>query len=489
MKYVLDERLVLRGWERAPFAVFNTLTKQTAFAPKEQFIQLMRCDGAHDMDLSSMEGPNGDFLRSMEAKGVIRPARLGEFLLPEQEYRRYPARYKRNAHWSITGSCNLRCRHCFMSAPHAKHGNPTHEQLMGVVDQLAECGVFQVGLTGGEPLIREDFLDIVEALTERGIGIDVIYTNGWLVDEQLLDALDKASPDRKTPFQLSFDGVGRHDFLRGVPGAEERALDALKLLQEHEHPVNVSFCLHRGNMDVVRDTVRLLASLGVRGMKVGTMMGLGEWMNPELRDLELTREETFAFFERYIPQYFEDDAPMSIMLSGVFTYSPGNPSWSSFLEARTTAEERKELPTCGSLVPNFYIGADGVVAPCMGMADCGIASTLPNLYKTPLREILGDSELMRMGNATVADVHDGNDECRACAFKDRCAGGCRNSVLMECDDYYGADHDACWFFKHDGPERIRTAAEGPFAAYTERHPPRQGPDAPDTFGDSGQNCP
>ena len=141
------------------------------------------------------------------------------------------------------------------------------------------------------------------------------------------------------------------------------------------------------------------------------------------------------------------------------------------------------------MVPNFYIGADGVVAPCMGMADCGIASTFPNLHETPLREILGDSQLMRMSNATVAEVHAGNEECAVCEYRDRCAGGCRNGVLMECDDYYGADHDACWFFQHDGPERIRAAAEAPFAAYLERHPLQEDADTPNEHGDGGPACP
>jgi len=59
------------------------------------------------------------------------------------------------------------------------------------------------------------------------------------------------------------------------------------------------------------------------------MMGLGEWMNPELFDLQLSYEEAFEFFEGYIPQYFEDDAPLSIMLSGVFTYAPGDASCGS----------------------------------------------------------------------------------------------------------------------------------------------------------------
>jgi hypothetical protein len=83
-------------------------------------------------------------------------------------------------------------------------------------------------------------------------------------------------------------------------------------------------------MDTVRESVKLMASLGVRSMKVSDMLNLGEWMDPELRTLEITPEEQMTFFEQYIPQYFEDDAPLSIMLSGMFIYTPGENEWGSF---------------------------------------------------------------------------------------------------------------------------------------------------------------
>ena len=73
-----------------------------------------------------------------------------------------------------------------------------------------------------------------------------------------------------------------------------------------------SMCMHKKNSDTLRETVNLLASLGVRSMKVGSMMELGEWAQPEVADLQLPSEESFAIFEKYFPKYFEDNAPLSI---------------------------------------------------------------------------------------------------------------------------------------------------------------------------------
>ena len=471
MKYLLDERYQLKGWQDKHTCVFDTKTKRPVLLPKDRFLKIMYCDGAHELDESTLSEDDKKFIDEIKEKGVIRPARFGEFLRPEQEYKLYPAECKRQVHWSITGACNLKCRHCFMSAPHAKHGAPSHEQIIAIADQLAECGVFQVGLTGGEPLIREDFLDIVDALNERGIGIDVIFTNGWLVDEKLLDELDRRGVH--PPFQLSFDGLGCHDFLRGVTGAEERTIKALKLLQEREHPVSISMCMHRENKHVLRETVKFLASLGVRSLKCGSMMELGEWARPELAELQLSKEEELELFEEYIPQYFEDDAPLSIMMSGVFMYNPGDPEWSIYNVRECSEADEKIAPSCGVLTRNFYIGAEGMVCPCMGMADCGYSKNFPNLFETPLKDILSGSEFHDLCHCTVGDIRDHNPKCRECKYVDRCTGGCRNAVLMAGDDYYGIDEGLCWFFENGGEERIAAAAKDAFAEYIKRNPPKE----------------
>ena len=466
MRYILEERFRLRGWYKAPTGLFDTARKAAIFLKREDYLLLLRCDGAHDFDPGSLTDQERETLDGMEKDHVIRPALFWEVLKPEQAYRTYPARCREDVHWSITGACNLKCRHCFMSAPNAKHGSPSREELMRVVDQLAECGIFRVGITGGEPLIRKDFLEIIDALNDREIGISTIYTNGWLVDEQLLDELEKR--DVHASFQLSFDGVGWHDFLRGVPGAEERTLRALALLQERKIPVSVSMCVHRKNAHTLRETVNRMASLGVRGMKLGSMMQQGEWARPEVLELQLTRAEEQALFEEYIPQYFEDDAPLNIMMGASFMYSPGDKQWGIFHEKKCTPADERKVLACGVLGRSFYIGAEGMVAPCMGMGDCDYAARFPNLRETPLREILRDSELVRLCQATVGDVRDGNDLCRSCEFIDRCTGGCRNAALLAGDNYYGVDPDACDFFKNGWDKRIRAVAQPAFEAYMRR---------------------
>ena len=65
-----------------------------------------------------------------------------------------------------------------MSAPHAKHGSPSRAQILRVADQLAECGVFSVSITGGEPLVRGDLPEIIDLLNERETGLSRKRTKG-----------------------------------------------------------------------------------------------------------------------------------------------------------------------------------------------------------------------------------------------------------------------------------------------------------------------
>lgn len=477
MFYILNEPYRLRGWSKLPYALYDVRNKHTVFFDKEGFSLLSHCDGLHCFDEQTMSEETRSKLDKLLQDKIIREATFGELLRPEQEYHLYPCRYKREVHWSITGRCNLKCRHCFMSAPGGKHGHPTREQLMDLIAQFDECGISQVGITGGEPLIRDDLLDIIRELTRREIGINCIFTNGWLLDEAFLDALEEIGI--KPPFQLSFDGVGQHDFLRGIEGCEARTIAALQLLQRRGYRVSVSTCLHRGNIHTMRETVRLMASLGVGSMKLGATMELGEWADPALRELTLTKEEEMRAFMQYIPEFFEDGAPMSVMLAGTFSYNKPQESWSFSCYRPCSVKWERQVLSCPSIKRGFYLGADGMVAPCMGMCDCNYASNFPNAYRTPLREILGDSTFMSLCATTVAQVRDGNDKCRDCAHIKKCTGGCRNTALIKSNNFYDVDEDVCYFFENGWDERMQAVSEASYLEYCRKNglepKPQDGP--------------
>ena len=465
MRYILSEQYLLRGWQKLPFGVMDSVTKEVRFLEREPYLFLSKCDGRTEIPEpqdEKMRKTVEDFLKDR----VIRPAQRTDFLNRVQLYRQYPCRYKENVQWSLTGACNLRCKHCFMSAPEARHGHPSTETLLNVVEQLAECGVFSVGLTGGEPLIRPDFWQIVDALLAKGIDINGIYTNGLLVNETFVREYKKRN--LHAGVQMSYDGIGMHDWLRGTEGAETAVRKAFILLHQNGIRADAAMCLHRKNVQTIRETVRWLSENGVRALKVNRAQEVGEWekQKPELR---LTEEDTIKVYAEYIPQFFEDEAPVSLILDGAFHYDLDSHRANVSYLRPCAAEEEKDRLSCPSLCQGFYIGADGMVAPCMMMADHPFAKRFPNVYETPLREILGDSEMMNLSQTKVADVRNNNDKCRKCRHLGKCSGGCRQAALVQTGDFYGPELSACTFFENGWDELIHDIMERPYKEYLDRN--------------------
>ena len=479
-RYILNRQFWLRGWHGLPYGIYDTKMKRALFVDEESYQVIMKCDAEQEIDPDSLSERQKRLLAEMTRDHIVSKAGPYDFLGREQAYTAYPARYREEVHWSITGACNLKCRHCFMSAPEAKHGEPSLDELRNIADQLKECGYFNVSLTGGEPLIRKDLPEFLDLLKERGITVSTIFSNGWLISESLLDMLEEKG--FHPSFQLSFDGVGWHDFLRGVYGAEARTARALELLQKRRIPVTVSMCMHRKNAHVIRDSISFLAKLGVHSVKLSQMMELGAWADPDLEPLKLTGEEQYSIYERYIPQYFEDDAPTALILGGTFFYFPGSSDYGMNFVRHCSKEKEGKTLTCAVLGKTFYIGADGMVAPCQGMADCEFAKNFPSLKDASLKEILTDSAYVNLSYATVKEVHEGNEDCRECPYTDRCTGGCRNSALISGNHYYGSDPEACYFFRSGWDKRIDAAARPALEAYLNRHPEYRGKEPA-----SGQN--
>ena len=125
----------------------------------------------------------------------------------------------------------------------------------------------------------------------------------------------------------------------------------------------------------------------------------------------------------------------------------------------------------------------------MGMCDCGFAARFPNLKETPLKEILQESDLVKLCYATVGDVRNGNDECRKCEYLDRCTGGCRNAAIAHGDNYYGVDPEVCEFFRNGWDKRIHEVAQPAFEAYIKRCPPPENPEEDSETKLTMEDCP
>ena len=458
-RYVrIDPRFKLRGWLGQPYALLDTLTATAHFVPKGVFDTLQLCNGAFRTSDAIFLGARKAQLVQLEREGTLAFSDEPSRLEPEQEYRFYPNHYMRQVQWSLTGRCNYRCRHCFMSAPHELLPQPSTEECLRIADQMAACGVQVVKITGGEPLIRPDFLQIVDRLTQGGVQIATIMTNGALVTEELLCALEERGV--RCGFDISFDGThGWHDWLRGVPGAEEAAIRAFRLCRAKGFPTGAEVTLHRGSAPVLRETVRLLGELGAGSVLVGTVDDEGEAHG--MRDLLLDFDECFDLYCTYLPEFLEDGAPVRhINLGGIFEVTNGTVR---LVRGRTDWGERcAERPACGTIRSTLYLGPDGAILPCASMTyEKAPQERFPDISRTTLAEALTSSSYDDLVHATFGDVLAHDPLCAACAFRSRCLGGCRAQGTdgHGNPDLLGRDPEACRFFLGGYYDRARALVE------------------------------
>jgi len=146
-----------------------------------------------------------------------------------------------HAQWMLTRRCNYRCRGCNVWQEQDTKELPTREIKKGL-DVLKELGVVEVVLSGGNPLLREDIGDIIEYSSR--LFITTVYDNGSMA-AQKIDAL------RHADFvAISIDSLDptKNDYIRGVPGALKKAMQAVEKLSGEGIRVGVAPTISQLNL-------------------------------------------------------------------------------------------------------------------------------------------------------------------------------------------------------------------------------------------------
>ena len=463
---LLSEKYRLRGWDKLPYGLVNSEQGEVSFFGEDTMQTLFRCNGSWDFDSILSTDEERSRVAELCAKGIIIPCEPGAVCLPEQQYRFFDNRFVEVLHWSITGRCNYNCRHCFMSAPEAKYGELSHRAVIEIARQIGRCGIPWVTLTGGEALLRPDFMDIAAELTDQHIQIRQLYTNGALLTANVLDGLTALG--QHPTVILSYDGVGWHDWMRGVPGAEQAADRALKLCADRGFQTAVQVTLFRDNIGKIRETVRHLAGLGCSFIRFGAVNDVGEWLKNGAGH-SLTQNEYREAALRYIPEYYEDGMPADLILAGMFMASPDTPEEYNIYPRHLNVDKTEGLllPCARSYI---QLNAEGRVAVCDELGPDFVGMP-PVAADDPEQETCTLSDVLKTGSPymklmdTRRDVFlKENRECAECEYLSFCGGGCRASSRKSCGSIFGKDPIMCSFF-HEGwlrrvMETVRRACPG-----------------------------
>ena len=151
--------------------------------------------------------------------------------------------------WNVTNRCNLKCRHCYAHAKPYPHENElSTAEGMALIDDLAAFGAPVLLFSGGEPLMREDLLELAGYAVEKGMRA-VISTNGTLIDE---DTAGRLRDIGLSYVGISLDGDREtNDQFRGVAGAFDQAMTGITNCQQAGIKVGLRFTINNLNADKV----------------------------------------------------------------------------------------------------------------------------------------------------------------------------------------------------------------------------------------------
>jgi SynChlorMet cassette radical SAM/SPASM protein ScmF len=182
------------------------------------------------------------------------------------ENRTYPLN---QIYFYLTEGCNLRCRHCWIAPKYESEGNSYPaldlDLFKAIIEQAKPLGLTGVKLTGGEPLLHPQINEILEYIRTEDLDLTV-ETNGVLCTPELAGKIAAC----KNPFvSVSLDGAEAetHEWVRGVEGCFEEAIEGLRNLVNAGLNPQVIMALMRHNKDQMESVVRLAERSGAGSVK------------------------------------------------------------------------------------------------------------------------------------------------------------------------------------------------------------------------------
>jgi radical SAM protein with 4Fe4S-binding SPASM domain len=336
--------------------------------------------------------------------------------------------------YGITRKCNLKCKHCYSdSVDQAAPDELSTEEALRLMDDLSEWGIGLLIIDGGEPLCREDLLDILKYASSKGIRT-TIGSNATLIDEGMAKKLLEAGV---LAVAISVDGADAetHDSFRGLSGAFEQTFKGIEACRNAGLPFQFNMVIRKDTLPQLEAMLRLAVDSGANAAELFDLVAAGR-AKKECAVQVLNNEERRRTME-WLAQS-QEECPIIIRV-------PGCPMYPILLKEKHIqprhfpAEMLRRVPYysrgCAAGMPMGYvmIQSNGEVNPCMllqvKLGNIREQSLISIWENSPLLTELRQRELLK-------------GECGDCTYRDSCSG-CRGRAYEETGDIMAAD-PGCW---------------------------------------------
>lgn len=315
----------------------------------------------------------------------------------------------------ITYKCPLHCVFCYNPLDYSTtfDSELSTDEWLKALREARELGAVQLGISGGEPLMRDDIEVLISEASKMGYYVNLI-TSGIGLTEQRIAAFKEGGLDQ---IQLSFQDSTKelNDFLSSTKTFDLK-MKVAKLIKKYDYPMVLNVVLHRLNIDHIEQILEMAEAMEADHVELANSQYYSwalknrEYLMPSKEQLEKAEATTNVFRERL-----------------------GNSMKLFFVVPDYYAERPKAcMNGWGSVFLN--IAPDGLALPCHE------AKMLPGLEFPNVR----DHDMQWIWNESSAfNAYRGDswmqEPCKSCDEKGKDFGGCRCQALMLTGDATNAD--------------------------------------------------
>lgn len=318
----------------------------------------------------------------------------------------------------VTSKCNLRCKHCRVNEIGYDMTLYEIEEVFNKLTDFKPRGVF---ISGGEPLIRDDIVEIVKK-SKKLAPVTILNTNSLLLTENKLKELIDSGLNY---IQVSVDGIEeQHDYIRGK-GTYKKTIEKMKLINEYSDQIklHISSVVSQKNIDYMEEFARQILEIEKINVQI---LGFKRFIpNNVLKD-------TAALGKDGLKKLYKNLELLQKKYNEKTTIVSDMPMKNVFNEKRAIEVMKKynlSCVGCSAGVNGISIRNDGTVTPCTLLyISCG------NILKQNLKEILQNADMVKIKNREL------KGKCGKCQYKLIC-GGCRAAAYQISGDFLEEDSE------------------------------------------------
>jgi len=343
--------------------------------------------------------------------------------------------------WNSTNRCNLKCVHCYAKANQdldPKELDTAEAKIM--IDDLAQYGAPVLLMSGGEPLVRKDAIELISYARDKGMR-PVLSTNGTLIDRVVAQELKDAGA---TYAGISLDGLQPvNDQFRGVQGAYRKALDGIHACMDVGLKVGLRFTINKMNFSELPGIIQMLVEENIPRACFYHLVYAGRGKG--IADADLNSEQARQAMDMLLDgSEMLKKAGREIELLTVANHCDGPYIYLRMKrEGHPLADKALELMRIGggnsSGVGIGCISWDGTVHPDQFWRE----KILGNIRQRPFSEIWENA----MGDAFLGQLKNKKQyvtgRCAQCRFLDICGGNIRCRAEAATGDLWAPD-PACY---------------------------------------------